>query len=248
MVIDAGHGGHDVGTTGLTGLLEKDLVLDVALRLGKLVEQRMGAEVVYTRQDDTFVALEERTAIANRSHADLFLSIHANSSPIKAVAGVETFYLNFTSSADALDVAARENASSQKSVFELRDLIQSISLHDKIEESKEFAGDIQRTMQANEVKYIPSAKDRVIKKAPFVVLIGAQMPSVLSEIGFMSNPKEEALLKRPDHRQQIAEALYKGLARYSDSLSHIQVASQVSPAAPIAAKPERDVPATGASK
>ena len=229
VVIDAGHGGHDVGTTGITGLLEKDLVLDVALRLGKLVEQRMGAEVIYTRQDDTFVPLEERTAIANRNHADLFLSIHANSSPEKPVAGVETFYLNFTSSKDrdALDLAARENASSQKSVFELRDLIESISLHDKIEESREFANDIQRTMQANAIRYISTAKDRGIKKAPFLVLIGAQMPSVLSEIGFLSNPREEALLKRPEHRQQIAEALYKGLARYSDSLSHIQVASQV---------------------
>jgi N-acetylmuramoyl-L-alanine amidase len=227
VVIDAGHGGHDVGSTGVTGLLEKDLVLDVALRLGKLIELRLGAEVIYTRQDDVYVALEERTAIANRNHADLFLSIHANSSPIKAVAGVETFYLNFTSSADALDVASRENASSQKSVFELRDIIQSISLHDKIEESKEFAIDVQRSMQANAVHYISTAKDRGIKKAPFVVLIGAQMPSVLTEIGFISNPKEEGLLKRPEHRQQIAEALFKGLSRYSDSLSHIQVASQI---------------------
>jgi N-acetylmuramoyl-L-alanine amidase len=226
VVIDAGHGGHDVGTTGVTGLLEKDLVLDVALRLGKLVEQRMGVEVVYTREDDSYVALEERTAIANRSHADLFLSIHANSSPLKNVAGVETFYLNFTSSSETLDVATRENASSHRTIYELRDMIQSISLHDKIDESKEFAVDVQRTMQANAVKYISTAKDRGIKKAPFVVLIGAQMPSVLSEIGFISNPREEALLKRPDHRQQIAEALYKGLARYSDSLSHIQVASQ----------------------
>jgi N-acetylmuramoyl-L-alanine amidase len=235
VVIDAGHGGKDVGTTGPSGLLEKDLVLDVALRLGKLIEQRLGAEVIYTRQDDTYVPLEERTAVANRNHADLFLSIHANSSPIKAVAGVETFYLNFTSSTDALDVAARENASSQKSVFELRDLIQSISLHDKIEESKEFAIDIQRTMQAYAVRSISSARDRGIKKAPFVVLIGAQMPSVLSEIGFISNPREEALLKRGDHRQQIAEALYKGLSRYADSLSHIQVASQA--ASPVV-KPE----------
>jgi N-acetylmuramoyl-L-alanine amidase len=230
VVIDAGHGGHDIGSTGITGLIEKDLVLDVALRLGKLIDQRMGAEVIYTRQDDVYVPLEERTAIANRSHADLFLSIHANSSPIKAVAGVETFYLNFTSSADALDVASRENASSQTSIFELRDLIQTISLHDKIDESKEFASDLQRTMQANAVRYISTAKDRGIKKAPFVVLIGAQMPSVLSEIGFLSNPREEALLKRLEHRQQIAEALYKGLARYSDSLSHVQVATQVAPA------------------
>jgi N-acetylmuramoyl-L-alanine amidase len=247
VVIDAGHGGHDVGTTGPTGLLEKDLVLDVALRLGKLIEQRLGAEVIYTRQDDSYVALEERTAIANRSHADLFLSIHANSSPIKAVAGVETFYLNFTSSSDALDVAARENASSQKSVFELRDLIQSISLHDKIEESKEFATDVQRSMQANAIRYISTAKDRGIKKAPFVVLIGAQMPSVLSEIGFISNPKEETLLKRTDHRQLIAEALFKGVSRYSDSLSHIQVASQS--ASPVPVKPDHEAVApTGTAK
>jgi N-acetylmuramoyl-L-alanine amidase len=239
VVIDAGHGGHDVGTTGVTGLLEKDLVLDVAMRLGKLIEQRLGAEVIYTRLDDTYVPLEERTSIANRSHADLFLSIHANSSPIKAVAGVETFYLNFTSSADALDVAARENASSHKSVFELKDLIQSISLHDKIEESKEFASNVQRSMQANAVRYISTAKDRGIKRAPFVVLIGAQMPSVLSEIGFISNPREEALLKRGDHRQQIAEALYKGVSRYSESLSHIQVARESIPGA--TTKSDREV-------
>lgn len=225
VVIDAGHGGHDVGTSGPTGLLEKDLVLDVALRLGKLVEQRLGSEVIYTRQDDSYVPLEERTAIANRSHADLFLSIHANSSPVKSVTGVETFYLNFTSAEDALDVAARENASSQKSIFELRDLIQSISLHDKIDESKEFANDLQRSMQAQAVRRNSSIKDRGIKRAPFVVLIGAQMPSVLSEIGFISNPREEASLKRPEYRQQIAEALYKGLARYADSLSHLQMAT-----------------------
>jgi N-acetylmuramoyl-L-alanine amidase len=247
VVIDAGHGGHDVGTTGLTGLLEKDLVLDVALRLGKLIEQRMGAEVVYTRKDDTFVPLEERTAIANRNHADLFLSIHANSMPTKGPPGVETYYLNFTTASEDMDVASRENASSQKTISELQDIIQKISLHDKIDESKEFAINVQRALQANEVKYIPTTKDRGIRKAPFLVLIGAQMPSVLSEIGFLSNPREEALLKRPDHRQQIAEALYKGLSRYSDSLSHIQVASQVPPA-PIAAKPDRDTPATGASK
>jgi N-acetylmuramoyl-L-alanine amidase len=228
VVIDAGHGGHDVGTIGPTGYYEKDLVLDVAMRLGKLIEQKLGAEVVYTRQDDTFVPLEERTGIANRSHADLFLSIHANSSPAKSVAGVETFYLNFTTASDALDTAARENASSSKSVSELRDLIQSISLHDKIDESKEFAVDIQKSMQAFAVRNFPTARDRGIKKAPFVVLIGAQMPSVLSEIGFISNPKEEAMLKRADYRQKVAEALLKGLTRYTDSLSHVQMTQAAS--------------------
>src|SRR5207245_7800894 len=143
--------------------------LEVALRLGKLLETKLGSEVVYTRDDDTFVPLETRTAIANKEQADLFISVHANSSPDASARGVETFYLNFTSSPDALDVAARENASSQKKVSDLRDLIQSISLHDKIEESKEFANDVQHSMQANAVRYISTAKDRGIKKAPFVL-------------------------------------------------------------------------------
>src|SRR5215471_13026096 len=131
VVIDPGHGGHDEGTSGPKGLLEKDLVLDVAKRVGKLIEERMGAEVIYTRTDDTFIPLEGRTALANEKKADLFLSIHANSSPATQVAGIETYYLNVTDSKDALDIAARENASSQKSVFELRDIIQKITAHDK---------------------------------------------------------------------------------------------------------------------
>ena len=143
VVLDPGHGGHDEGTTGPNGLMEKDLVLDVALRLGKLIESRMGSEVVYTRTDDTFIPLEGRTAIANEKKADLFLSIHANSSPYPRIGGVESYYLNFTNAKDALAVASRENASSDKSVFELRDLIQKITLQDKAEESKEFAADIK---------------------------------------------------------------------------------------------------------
>ncbi|HUI57119.1 MAG TPA: N-acetylmuramoyl-L-alanine amidase [Bryobacteraceae bacterium] len=229
VVIDPGHGGHDEGTTGPKGLLEKDLVLDVAKRLGDMVEQQMGAEVIYTRTDDTFVPLEGRTALANEKKADLFLSIHANSSSIPRIAGVETFYLNITGTKDALDVAARENASSQKSIFELQDIIKKITLHDKAEESHEFARRIQAAMYAFSVKSVPSSKDRGVKTAPFVVLIGAQMPSVLAEIGFLSNPKEEALLKKPDYRQKLAEALYKGMDRYTQSLSHFQVAAKPQP-------------------
>jgi N-acetylmuramoyl-L-alanine amidase len=224
VVIDPGHGGHDQGTMGSHGLLEKDLVLDVSLRLGKLIEQRMGAEVIYTRTDDTFVPLEGRTALANEKKADLFLSIHANSSPATRVAGIETYYLNFTDSKDALDVAARENASSQKSVFELRDLIQQITLHDKAEESHEFANRIQAALYAFSARSFPDEKNRGVRKAPFVVLIGANMPSVLAEIGFLSNPREEALLKKPDYRQKLAEALYRGVSRYAESLSHFQMA------------------------
>ena len=223
IVIDPGHGGHDQGTSGTAGLLEKDLVLDVALRLGKLIEQRLGSEVVFTRQDDTFIGLHERTVLANQRKADLFLSIHANSSPATRVAGIETYYLNFTSSSEALDVAARENASVQSSVYELKDLVQSIAQHDKIEESREFAQSIQSSLQGFESKYSPTAKDRGIRKAPFVVLIGAQMPSVLAEIGFLSNSHEEALLNKPEHRQKLAEALYRGLSRYAQALSHFEI-------------------------
>ena len=226
IVIDAGHGGHDQGTQRPKGLLEKDLVLDVAMRLGKLIEDRMGAEVIYTRSDDTFIPLEQRTALANEKKADLFLSIHANSSPYPRIAGIETFYLNFTDSKEALDVASRENASSQKSIFELQDIIQKITLHDKAEESKEFAGRVQAALYAFSAHNVPGEKNRGVKKAPFVVLIGASMPSVLAEIGFLSNPREEALLKKPDYRQKLAEALFRGVTRYSDGLSHFQVAQK----------------------
>ena len=226
IVIDAGHGGQDQGTEGPKGLLEKDLVLDVAMRLGKLIEDRMGAEVIYTRSDDTFIPLEQRTALANEKKADLFLSIHANSSPYPRIAGIETFYLNFSDSKEALDVASRENASSQKSIFELQDIIQKITLHDKAEESKEFAGRVQAALYAFSAHNVPGEKNRGVKKAPFVVLIGASMPSVLAEIGFLSNPREEANLKKPDYRQKLADALYRGVTRYSESLSHFQVAQK----------------------
>jgi N-acetylmuramoyl-L-alanine amidase len=224
VVIDPGHGGHDQGTEGPKGLLEKDLVLDVAKRVGKLIEDRLSAEVIYTRTDDTFIPLEGRTALANEKKADLFLSIHANSSPYRSISGIETFYLNFTVDKDALDVATRENASSQKSVFELRDIVQKISLHDKAEESREFAGKVQSAMYALAAKSSPGARNRGVKKAPFVVLIGANMPSVLAEIGFISNAREEALMKKPEYRQKVAEALFRGVSKYADGLSHFQVA------------------------
>ncbi|MGA3072708.1 MAG: N-acetylmuramoyl-L-alanine amidase [Bryobacteraceae bacterium] len=224
VVLDPGHGGQDEGTAGPNGLLEKDLVLDVALRLGKLIESRMASEVVFTRSDDTFIPLERRTAIANEKKADLFLSIHANSSPYPLIGGVESYYLNFTTAKDALAVASRENASSDKSVFELRDLIQKITLQDKAEESRQFAGSIQAALFPFAVRYNPGIKNRGVKKAPFVVLIGASMPSVLAEIGFLSNAREAALLSKPEHRQKLAEALYRGVSRYEQSLSHFELA------------------------
>jgi N-acetylmuramoyl-L-alanine amidase len=226
VVIDPGHGGHDQGTQSPKGLMEKELVLDVALRVGKLIEEHMAAEVIYTRSDDTFVPLDGRTALANEKKADLFLSIHANSSPFPRIAGVETFYLNFTDSKEALDVAARENASSQKSIFELQDIIQKITMHEKLDESKEFARRLQASLYSLSSRNAPGQKNRGVKKAPFVVLIGANMPSVLAEIGFVSNPREESLLKRSDYRQKVADSLYRGLSRYAESLSHFQMAQK----------------------
>lgn len=224
IVIDAGHGGHDTGTYGPGGLLEKDLVLDVAKRVGALIESRMGSQVVYTRSDDTFVPLEVRNQIANEQKADLFLSIHANSSPDDVSSGVETYYLNFATSKGALEVAARENASAQKTVHELRDMLQKIALQDKVDESREFAGKVQQALYAASVKGNSRTRDRGVKKAPFVVLIGAAMPSILAEVGFVSNPKDEALFKRPEFRQRIAEGLYRGIAHYAATLSVFNVA------------------------
>ena len=224
VVLDAGHGGHDTGTISRAGLREKDIVLDVTRRLGALIEERLGSEVIYTRDDDTFVQLEDRTAFANRQKADLFLSIHANSSPSRSAAGMETFYLNFTTSKDDLDVAARENASSAKSIHDLSDLVRRITLQDKVEESREFAARVQSAGFELTRKTHGSVRNRGVKKAPFVVLIGARMPSILVEIGFLTNSKEESLMRKAEHRDRIAEALFKGVARYADSLSHFRVA------------------------
>jgi N-acetylmuramoyl-L-alanine amidase len=227
IVVDAGHGGHDTGTIGPNGVMEKDIVLDVALRLGRLLETRMGADVIYTRDDDTFIPLETRTAIANEHQADLFVSIHANSSSDPTARGVETYYLNFTSNADALEVAARENAVSQKSIFELQDLVKKITLKDKIEESRELATDVQESLYGGLATRRSTLRDRGVKKAPFVVLIGANMPSVLAEISFVSNPTDEARMDTPEYREKIAESLYKGIAKYAEGLSGIKVASKL---------------------
>lgn len=225
VVIDAGHGGHDEGTRGPTGLLEKDLVLDVALRLGAMVEQRLGAEVVYTRSTDVFVPLEERTAIANRAEADLFLSIHANSSPIKSISGSEVYFLSFATSKEALDLAGRENAGTNKSIHELQDLLKKIALNEKVTESQEFGARVQRELYATWNRLSGTTRNRGVKKAPFVVLIGAQMPSVLSEVGFVSNPHDEALLKRGEQRQRLADALFRGINAYASTLSRMDVSS-----------------------
>jgi N-acetylmuramoyl-L-alanine amidase len=227
IVIDPGHGGHDTGTIGPNGMQEKDLVLEVGRRLGKMLETRLGAEVVYTRKNDTFIPLETRTAIANQQRADLFISIHANSSRDSAARGVETYYLNFTSSPDALEVAARENAVSEKSIYELQDLVKKIALKEKIEESREFAADVQQSLHSGLAAKNPGIRNRGVKKAPFIVLIGANMPSILAEISFVSNPGDEHRLETSEYRQRIADSLYHGIAKYVDGLSGVKMASKL---------------------
>ena len=215
VVIDAGHGGRDTGTIGPTGLTEKELVIDVARRLKERIESEIGAEVVMTRDDDSFVPLETRTAMANQAEADLFISIHANASRSRSIRGVETYFLNFTTSNEGLELAARENASSLRSISELQDIVSKIMLRDKVDESREFASHIQESL----AKRKHFGRNRGVKQAPFVVLIGANMPSILAEISFISNPEDERMLKGTDRRQQIAEALFEGVISYSDTLS-----------------------------
>jgi N-acetylmuramoyl-L-alanine amidase len=207
--------------------MEKDLCLDVALRLGHLIEQKLpGAVVIYTRKDDSFIPLEDRTKIANEAKADLFISIHANSSHDPAARGVETYYLNFATSEESMEVASRENALAQESLHDLQDIIKKIARNEKLEESKEFASDIQDSLAQRLQVVSHSEKNRGVKKAPFVVLIGADMPSVLSEISFVSNPNDEKLLRKIDQRQRIADGLYRGIASYLDSLNSLSYNKQ----------------------
>jgi N-acetylmuramoyl-L-alanine amidase len=224
IVIDPGHGGDNTGTIGPSGLLEKDLVLDISLELKKLIEDRLGSEVILTRTDDTFIPLEERPAIANHYQADLFISIHANSSRNRQVSGVETFFLDFATSADAEETAARENASAQKTIFELQDLVQKIALKEKVDESREFAQIVQKSIASHLQQARRETKDRGVKQAPFIVLIGANMPSILSEVSFLSNPSDERLLRTSAFRQKVAEALCRGIEAYAEAVGGVKTA------------------------
>ncbi len=222
IVIDPGHGGFDTGTIGPNGLEEKNIALDIALRLGRLIQKRLpGTQVIYTRDSDVFVPLEERTRIANKEKADLFVSIHANSSSDRSARGVAVYYLNFTTSPGALAVAARENALAQEPVHKLQSLLQKISLNDKIEESRDFAADVDHSLYDELHRFHVHTDNRGVRKAPFVVLIGAHMPSILAEVSFLSNPREDHLLTTVRYREQIALGLFKGIKRYLAGLNSL---------------------------
>jgi N-acetylmuramoyl-L-alanine amidase len=217
IVIDPGHGGHDPGAMG-KGMTEAALVLDVSLRLEKLLAKLTGTEVILTRRTDDFVPLQERTAIANREGADVFLSIHANASANALARGVETYFLNFATTGTAAAVAARENAASGQPMAALPDFVRAIALNNKLDESKDFATYVQGALVQKLAGSDKSVKDLGVKQAPFVVLIGAAMPSVLAEISFLTNGQEVKLLRGAAYRQRIAEALFDAIRKYQTSL------------------------------
>ena len=220
VVIDAGHGGHDPGAHG-NGITESELTLDVAQRLQKLLKAQPGIEVVMTRDTDVFIPLEERTAIANREGADLFLSIHANASRNPQARGVETYFLSFAMNPEAEAVAARENATSAQAMHNLPDIVKAIALNNKINESRDLADTVQKSMAKRLSAKNRSLRDLGVKQAPFVVLIGAVMPSVLAEISFVTNRQDGALLKTGAYRQQIAQALFDAIQNYQQGLKRM---------------------------
>jgi N-acetylmuramoyl-L-alanine amidase len=224
IVIDPGHGGHDPGAQ-VRGLDEAALTLDIALRLEKLLQDEPGIDVVLTRRTNVYIPLEERTAIANREGADLFLSIHANASRNTTARGVETYFLSFASSPEAEEVAARENSAHAGEMRNLPDIIKAITLNSKLDESRDLAGMVQEALVTRLRRSNKDVRNLGVKKAPFVVLIGAGMPSVLAEVSFLTNKQELALLKSTAYKQRIAEALHAAVMRYRRSLKGQAVAA-----------------------
>jgi N-acetylmuramoyl-L-alanine amidase/putative methionine-R-sulfoxide reductase with GAF domain len=224
IVVDAGHGGWDLGTVGRHGLLEKDLVLEIAQRLGKLLESRLGANVILTRDDDNYIPLDERAGIANQSQADLFVSVHANYSDLPSARGVETYYTNFFSSPSAKDVETRDSASSAKNAV-ANAALSPADLHDRIEQSRRLAASVQRSLYGTLSADNPGLRDRGVKEASYVVLTETAMPGILAEVSFVSSPTDEQKLRSDGYREQIAEALYRGIARYAASTHPVKLAS-----------------------
>jgi N-acetylmuramoyl-L-alanine amidase/putative methionine-R-sulfoxide reductase with GAF domain len=222
IVVDAGHGGWDLGTVGRQGLLEKDVVLEIAQRLGKLLESRLGADVILTRNDDNYIPLDERAGMANQSQADLFISVHANYSDLPSARGVETYYTNFFSAPNAKDFETRDPDRHQNATAAV---LSSAELHDKIEQSRRLAASVQRSLYGTLSAQNPGLRDRGVKAASYVVLTETAMPGILAEVSFVSSPTDEQKLRSDEYREQIAEALYKGIARYAANSRSVKVAS-----------------------
>ncbi|MEA3547853.1 MAG: N-acetylmuramoyl-L-alanine amidase [Thermodesulfobacteriota bacterium] len=214
VVIDPGHGGRDPGAVSFNGLLEKNVVLKVAKKVAAQLADKSGFEVILTRSTDVYIPLEERTAIANSKGADLFVSIHANSAPNKKARGIETYFLSLATSKEEMRAAARENAASARQLSDLQAILQDLMQNSKIEESSSLATAVQ-TQMVNGLERKYHVPDLGVKKAPFIVLIGARMPAILAEIGFISNPTEEKHLRNDRYLSDIAEQLVEGILNYS---------------------------------
>jgi len=228
IVIDAGHGGWDLGAVGRKGLLEKNLVLDVAQRLERLLKTRLRSEVILTREDDTYIPLEKRTEIANQSQADLFVSVHANNSDLASARGVETYYTNFSVTTESSEIEKRENATADNAMpktIPVKTEPGVMSIRERTDQSRKLAASIERALYGSLAPKNPGMRDRGVKEASFVVLTGTSMPAVLAEVSFVSSPTDEQNLQSPVYRQKIAEALYKGIGRYAVSSNHVKLAS-----------------------
>ena len=217
IVVDAGHGGKDPGAVGPSGILEKDVTLAMAKALARKLEQELKCEVILTRSGDTFLELEERTAIANKVGADLFISVHANANRNRRARGIETYYLNFSKNDKAVEVVARENGTSLKQVGDLELILMDLLANSKINESSRLAAEIQKAMVKN-LKRHYKVKNLGVRQGPFYVLLGATMPSVLVETAFISNHDEEKLLVSRTYQDRAAAAIVRGVHSYASAL------------------------------
>jgi N-acetylmuramoyl-L-alanine amidase len=215
IVIDPGHGGRDYGAPGyLRGVHEKHVILTIAKRLAAKIRDQIGCEVLLTRDQDHFLTLEERTALANTKSADLFVSLHANSSPEKSAYGIETFFLNLATDDDAIRVAALENATSTKNISDLQTILNDLMQNTKINESSRLASHVQDAMCNHLKSRFNRIKNKGVKQAPFYVLLGAQMPAILIETSFISNPRECKRLIDKTYQDNLCEGIVKGIRNY----------------------------------
>jgi N-acetylmuramoyl-L-alanine amidase len=218
IVLDPGHGGKDPGAIGVDGIAEKDIVLAVAKKLANKLRQEMGVQVILTRSDDRFIALEDRTAVANAQQADLFVSLHMNASPNSEARGLETYYLDKTTDEASLRLAARENATSRKNVSDLQFILSDMTQNLKLEDSISLAHHIQHSLVDSMSKNIAEVKDLGVKKALFYVLVGARMPSVLVEMFFITNKTEGRAMSQESYQNAVVDALYDGIVKYNEGM------------------------------
>ena len=217
IVLDPGHGGKDPGAIGVGGIAEKDIVLAVAKKLERKLKQEMGVEVVLTRRDDRFIALEDRTAIANAQGGDLFVSLHMNASPTGEAKGLETYYLDNTNDEGSLRLAARENGTSRRNVSDLQFILSDMTQNMKLEDSIALAHHLQQSLVESMSTRLADVKDLGVKKALFYVLVGARMPSVLVEMFFITNKAEGQAMSQETYQNAVVDALYEGIQKYKES-------------------------------